>query len=213
MTANDAIALANAGGIAGPNLDLGAILKNKLLPEYLSAALMARWRRATTTLDLSPASRAYALPADCETVLMVWPGGTTDVPLPNIGEDSLKVLQAERGTTPAGSTCGYYVRIDAGAIRTLYLDRLPSAAGTLWVEYRKTLVWAGPPSNVDLDLLIPVELQWGLVEGLRREIYSDRVGQGDQRFQTADAEWRRYLGMVSQSADLAPQGDYFVDAR
>lgn len=207
MTSEEVILQANVGGIAGPDLNLPVILREKVLPEFLADVRTPSWRRKATTLTLVAGTRKYDLPGECEQVLEVY-SDLGAMPLEYFGEDPRKVLAAEAAT--AGTVIGYAVEIPAesGARCGLALNCPPDASGTLYVWYARAVWLAEDGPVIDLDTRMPRRWQWALVEGLKREIYLERFGLGDARFQVAAAEFAEWKQRAAQHREAGPSGAY-----
>jgi hypothetical protein len=205
MTTDDVITQANVGGIAGPDLDLTALLRDKVLPEFLADVRTPAWRRKSATVTLAAGTRRYDLPNDFDVALAVYSSVDAD-PLEYIGEDPRKVLAAETAT--AGTVTGYLVETPAesGARHGLALSCPPDATGTLYLLYAKGGWMAEDGPVVDLDTVMPRRLHWALVEGLKREVYRERFGLGDARFQAAAAEFEAWKQRAANWREMGPAG-------
>lgn len=205
MTSEDTIRLANVGGIASPDLDLVELLRGKVLPEFLLDIRTPAWRRKAHTITLEVGTRRYDLPNDCDAVAVIY-ADMAGQPLAYIGEDERKILAAETAT--AGTPCGYYVETPgAGARHGLVLDCPPDAAGTLYAMYSRAAWMEEDGPQVDLDQVMPRRFQWALVDGLKREIYLERFGQGDPKYQTAAQEFEKWKARAAMTREMGPVGD------
>ncbi len=120
-----------------------------------------------------------------------------------IGDDPLLVAQSESSTV-AGTPTGYYIvqRETGSTWKALKLNCIPDVDMILPYVYLTSPQFADDTTSVDLDPYILPEFQWGLVCGLRAEIFLDRFGRGDQRY---DRENGRYEDWVMRACEHQAQ--------
>lgn len=123
--------------------------------------------------------------------------------LPYIGEDPLLVAQAE-ANPQTGNATGYYIvqRTTTNLWKAVKLDNIPEVDSILPYVYLTSPQFADDTTSVELDPFILPEFQWGLVCGLRAEIFLDRFGRGDARY---DRETERYEQWVMRAAEHKAQ--------
>jgi hypothetical protein len=206
MNTDQIISMADPGGSASPDIDLRAVLKNMVIPEFLFDVRAASWRRRVATLSFS-GTRSADAPDDLDSVLKIMAGDTAK--LTYIGESDDKVMAALLDSAPASPT-GYWIQAPGVATRyAIHLDCVPSAPITYSISYLPGLYWDEEQSALALDQYIPAPLQWTLVEGVKRELWRERAGVGDQRYVAAAAECERWKQRALNYRDLAPIGDNF----
>lgn len=204
MTANEVITLANTGYIARGELDLHSILRLKIVPELLEAGRDSLWRQMSFTLSLDTTARKYATDPRAEGIRAVKLVGDT-YPLPNVTEDPDRFALAVNGEDVAKPS-EYIVTQEDGGIFITFTST-PDTTYTARVVALRGLAWVDPgPSDINFDQLIPKSLQYGLVEGLKSEIYRDRYGINDQSYLDAKTEFERYKAMASFVSDHGPSG-------
>lgn len=209
MNTVEIISCADPGNSASPDLDLRMVLRYKVLPEFVFDVRAASWRRQHTTLSFS-GTRSADAPDDLDSVRRIMLSDESS--LDYIGEDESKVLIALLNSTP-GTPTGYWIESPGAATRhKIMLDCVPANATTCSLAYLSGLYWA-PDSDIDLNPYIPATLQWALVEGLKRELWRERAGVGDQRYMSAAAEYEQWKDRAIRFRDLGPVGNFFKSTR
>lgn len=205
MTSNDVITQANVGGLAGPDLDLTALLRDKVLPEFLSDIRRPDWCRKSAVLTVDVGGQRADLPADCETVIGVYVDLDAD-PLEYVGEDERKVLASL--TAEAGVVSGYFCEMGTptNAQMGLVLTCPSTESLSLYCLYTRAVWLAEDGTSVDLDTRIPRRWHWALVEGMKREIYRERFGMGDERFVAAAQEFEAWKARAAATRESGPAG-------
>ena len=210
MTTDQILTLADPGNAAGPDLDLGAILRFKVLPEFLFDIRAATWRRKHTTITYS-GTRTVDAPGDLDTVRRVMRADGES--LAYIGEDESKVMAALLDSTP-GTPAGYWIDSPGVATRhAILLDCAPAVATTYSLAYLSGIYWSQDAGSLELNPYIPATLQWGLVEGVKRELWRERAGVGDQRYMAAAGEYEMWKERALSFRDLGPVGNFFKSTR
>lgn len=205
MDTDQIISFADPGNSASPDIDLRAVLQNKVIPEFLLDVRAASWRRKHATLSFS-GTRSADAPGDLDSVLKIMAGDTAK--LTYIGESDDKVMLALLDSTPDSPT-GYWISAPGLASRlAINLNCVPSAPITYSLSYLPGLYW-NSDSALNLDLYIPAPIQWTLVEGVKRELWRERAGVGDQRYVSAATEHEMWKQRALNYRDLAPTGDNF----
>lgn len=214
MNSDQIANLANLDGVAA-DLDLQLILRAQVLPEFLADVGDARWRRTNTTLALVVGTQKYNLPDDFYKMI--------EVAIPNagqaylqdadkltyIGEDQNLVNKAEKNTVQY-KPCGYYfvprepnstLSTYDPSHRAIRFDCPSDQAYTAYLVYVRGAYFADFQQQTDMNKWVPEMLQSGLVAGLRREIIDSRYGQGDSRWERADAKYQRCVVRARESKD------------
>lgn len=214
MTIEEVVSQANRGDIASRDIDLLSVLKNKVIHDFFLGVGEVAWRRRHYTFTLSTTTRNYPQPADfmklIEVYLLTTPAlvspNQRQKPLRNITEDPLAIALANANTA-AGKPAAYYLKQDedptngTGKWNTIRFDRdadQPYTASSSYVLY---------PYNIgqteDLSRWIPDQFHWGLVEGLRAEIFGDRYGIGDDRYERCQQEFLRWQAKAAEHGELS----------
>lgn len=207
MTTDEIINQANVGGLAGPDLDLSTILREKVLPEFLTDIRSLDWRRCMVDLPVAAGDRKADLPLNCEMVIEVYSDVNGD-PLEYIGEDPRKVMAASSASV--GTPGGYLIEqpAESGARIGIALDCPTASALTLYCWYAQAVWLAEDGTNVDLDSRMPRRWHWALVEGLKREIYRERFGESDTRYSLAAREFEAWKARAAAKRESGPQGAF-----
>lgn len=213
MTTFDIETAANRGNIA-TDMNVGLILRHQIIPEFLNDVKLCAWRKKRSTVTTSAGTQSYALASDFGEMREVQIVGYD--PLEYIGEDEEKVFAAQAATTQARPQ-GYYLGRDpdatVGSFKHLFLDAPPDGVYTIRYTYLYTVPFVDNVSPVDLAAWIPDQFHWGLVEGLRREIYMDRFGVGDTRATKAAEDFEAWKVRALANTEVAKHGDFYVSAR
>lgn len=210
MTTAQIEALADSGGLSGPDMNLGAVLRRKVIPEFFRDVGPVGWARKVGTLAISSAAREYALAADFSYMVSMVLSDKTSEPLVYIGEDPEKVMAAECSTTP-GRPSGYYFSTvtpedleDAAELyQKLKFDCLPDASYAASYIYRRCVPFSDDTTSVNMDHYVPVQAQWALVEALKMEIMRDRFGIEDPRFVAASAAYQAWIARIGENKEQA----------
>jgi len=209
MTTADAINNANDANLAYPDIDLGTLLRDKILFElFEDVPLEVSWRRKSGTINIVQGTYDYALPADFDFFKELSLDPDNDLYLEYIGDQPDKMMASAANIANAfqQKPSGYYLYRVAdptyGAVTHITFDSPPDAAYTARYLYFFSYKFLAQES-VELDLYIPPQFQWGIVEGLQREIYRRRFGVGDARYQSAASEFERYKARAANRPELA----------
>lgn len=209
MTDVDVLNFADTEQLAQPDTPLQPILRRKVVPGYLADVGYAGWRRIYGSASIAPGGRTVQLPSDfwelreCKIAL---PGASTAgiPPLRYIGSIPGEVIDSESNTFLSVPT-GYYLTHSAATpalYNVLRLDAPADQAYTLYYIYFNGIFFADDTAPYDFSNFIPVQFQWALVEGLRKELFYRRFGQQDARFQAAQQEYQRFVA-ISQGRNQA----------
>jgi len=191
MTLTEIQTVANRGSIATADFDIGKCLRQEVMREFAQKVGEAdpTWLRRSSTISLTAGVQLADLPDAFRSMVVVYEAGLNSqnepVPMTYIGEDALRVARAEI-TTERGAPGGYYIvqRQSDSKWKRIKFDRPADTSYTIPYVYRVDLIFADA-DNPELDQYMPAEIQHALIHGLRREIYFDRYGQGDPRYQRA----------------------------
>jgi hypothetical protein len=214
MTTADVETYANLGNVA-VGMNLQYILRYQIIPEFLEDVKYASWRKKYGTVTTVAGTRSYDLATDFHQMHRLRLSGA-DEDLPYIGEDSTKVFAAEVATTQAEPT-GWYLGRNPNSqdppFAYLSFDAPPDDAYVYQYQYYSRVVWTDQFTPVGLSQHIPEQYQWGLVEGLRREVYLNRVGVNDQRYIVAAQQFEVWKQRAISNTELAPAGQRPIFAR
>ena len=112
MTTAEIELAANKGNLATADFDVGQALRYQIIPQFLEDVGPCSWRKAYKQITTIATRQTYALASNALKIHEAYraiPGGKP-VQLDYIGEDPLKVAQAEIAVTPAPPT-GYYMAL------------------------------------------------------------------------------------------------------
>lgn len=220
MTTAEIESAANRGNIATADFVIGQVLRRQVIPQFLEDVGVTSWRKAYKTITTVAGTQYYDLDANFLKVheaYRITNGGIDDPPLEYIGEDPRKVALAEANTTRSAPT-GYYITIDgasagAGLWRRMKFQAPPDAVYAIQVVQLTYIPFADDTTSLNLKPYIPEQFHWGLVTGLRKEIFFDRFGQGDPRYDRANADYQEWVGRAQAHRELARRGAYFNSVR
>jgi hypothetical protein len=213
MTTFEIESAANQGNIAR-DLNVGMILRMKIVPEFLFDVRVCAWRKKNASFSTAAGKRDYALASDMGELREVHRVGYG--PLEYIGEDAEKVFAAESAEGNAAPT-GYYLGRDpessGGKFQHLFLNAPADAVHTIRYTYLYRIPFADYVTPVDLSAWIPEQFHWALVEGVKREIFHDKFGINDPRTAQATAEFEGWKARANYNMETAKHGAYVVSAR
>lgn len=205
MTTADIEQRADPTGVATADINLKLELRYNVIPEFLEDVGYVSWRRkhvskvlaaAANYVDVSDSTYSFAH------MKQVFLASDFDTPLSYIGEDPMEVLRAKANTT-AGKPTGYYLESDGDDFQRVSFNCPAQQEYTVWMTLDLHIKFPDDTSSIDLDKYIPSQFQWGLVAGLRKTIYRERFGIGDERYQEADAEFEKWKARARKSSELA----------
>lgn len=192
--------LSNKGNLATGAFNLRSTLRFEIIPEFYRRISDATWLRRYGILSVVPPTRVYDLPRDFRSMITV--GG--DPGLRYIGEDPNLIVGAELNTTASAAKGYYIVQSSETKWRAIKFDAIPDMNYSIPYTYRSRLVFHNDADDLELDEYIPEDYQQALIYGLRRDIYLDRFGQLDQRFQVAANKFEQVIEEAKEEAhDLA----------
>jgi len=212
MTTLEIETQANRGDVAR-DMSIATILRYQVIPEFLEDVKYCAWRKKWATVTTAAGTRSYALATDIAELREVHRVGYGEMEY--IGADAAKVFAAESATDNEEPT-GYYLGRDGvtpAAFTVLYLNGPADAVHTLRYNYLYRIPFTDTTTAVDLKLYIPEQFHWGLVEGLKKEIYEDRFGLSDPRAMKAAQQFEAWKARALANTEVAKHGAYVVSAR
>jgi len=202
--------------IATPNFPVKVYLRRMVIPDFCNRVGLVGWRRLTEFVTVPVAGRAVDISAHFATVSSVWRG---ECKLDFIGDSEYKLAIAVANQTP-GQPSAWYLGFNASAdyndqsvvgpinVRKVMLAAPADAVTELAVNGWKTPYFDDDTNPVNLDPFIPFQYQWGLVEGLKAEIFSDRLGQGDDRTKKAMAKYEYWIAQAQSETTISETPRY-----
>jgi len=222
MTTTDVEKRANREGLADANFELQETLRLDIVPQFLRDVTEVvgtpHWRRQTLSLNFNTTERNYDLPANwgrfVELRLKLSSGGMAGDPMTYIGEHPDKIIDCENDTTATCPT-GYYVV--QGSESGLWAVRLAAPSDAAYTA-RGVYYWRIPfdpddPADIDLNLYMPADLQYGLVHGLRMRILEDKLGMEDSRYIRSEKAYNRLVESLYFEPEAAPAGSRAIHVR
>lgn len=209
MTLSQIEQLANKGNLAQGAFNIRATLRFIVIPEFYRRISDVTWLRRHRTLSVVNPTRQYDLPLDFRSMISV---GSQDYPLQYIGEDPSLVAEAELATTPARPR-GYWIVQDTDSKwRAIRLSTIPDIAYSVPYTYRSRLYFLNDADDVQLDEYIPEDYQPALIEGLKAQMYLDRFGQQDTRYQVAAGKFMEIIEDAKEGAHDLAQRNFAIYA-
>lgn len=203
MMTSEVQTYADIGGISVPDLNLAALLRLSVCPKFMHDVGYTSWRRKIGTVNAN--AQAVALPTDCDMIEGVYKGAPTasNPPLIYIGENPDSVMAAE-GSAP-GVPSGYYFYPDGSGnpLGFIKFSCSPSPTFTATLVYYRKFTFADNTTDVDLNLWVPSQYQWALVEKLKAEIYKIRSGIGDPGYIVAEQEYKIFVERATDNKEQA----------
>lgn len=215
MTTAEIELAANRGNLANADFVIGQVLRRQVIPQFLEDVGITSWRKAYKTITTVAGTQYYDLDSNFLSVHEAFRLPNQDDPLEYIGEDPRKVAFAEANTVQAAPT-SYYIVLDGATPakwRRLKFQAPPDAVYTIPVVENTYIPFADNTTAVDMMPYLPEQFHWGLVDGLRTQIYFDRFGQGDDRYVEAKASYMEWVGRAQAHRELARRGAYFNSVR
>lgn len=205
MTTAQIEARSDPSGAATADIDLKVELRYNIIPEFLEDVGYPTWRRKHISKTLLAGASVVDVTDSTYTfshMKSVYLDIDFDTPLRYIGEDPTEVLRAKAATV-ANKPTAYYIESDGSAFQRVGFNCPAIQQYTVWMTFDMHIKWPDDTSSVDLNIYIPQQFQWGLVSGLRRSIYRERFGIGDQRYQEAAAEFEKAKMRAKKSPEMA----------
>lgn len=182
-------------------------LRHHIIPEFMEDVGYAAWRRKHETATLALGARYIDIPSVTfyfghMKEVYVSPCFEKGQELPYIGEEPNLVLAA-KATTTTGKPTAFYMEQDGSRYTRVGFNVVADAAYTIAYSFDLHVQFEDDDADVDLNIYIPTQFQWGLVEGLNREIRRVRMGIGDPQFQASAQEFERWKQRARKSPELA----------
>lgn len=199
---------ANRGDLATGDFQAGVVLRRGVIPAFLEDCGREGWRRKYYKFSTSLNTQAYPLPGDFFEAAGVFTDssfcGCSALGLDYIGEDPDRVVMAELNTTPGGLDAYYLAPDPADAnAQAIKFSAPADGAHSVVLAYYWYIPISDDRQDLDMRAYIPEQYHWALVEALKREIYEDRFGQQDSRFQVADAKYKEWIAKISVKREMA----------
>lgn len=205
MTTAEIESMADPSGAATADLNLKLELRHRVIPEFFEDVGYVAWRRRHITKTLL-ANGTYVDVTDSTYTfshikeLYLSPYWTE--PLEYIGEDPVEVLKAKANTIAARPT-KFFLESSGTRFERVSFDCPSDQTYTVAMTVDIHILWPDNSSSVDLSPYIPPQFQAGLVDGLRKFVYRERFGIGDQRYQEAAESFERWKMRANKSKELA----------
>jgi hypothetical protein len=205
MTTEEIASLADPEKVAAPDFPVQTVLRRKVIPEFFRRVGFVGWRRYTEQIPVEAGVMFRDINTHFREIQAVICEGT---PLTFIGDDPLEMSLVSNENPPA-MPGKYFLSFNAGdlvqpgaVIEGVGVRRLNFAAPALRLTNITVSGWRTPRTEdlitvFDLDPFIPLEWQWGLVEGLAAAIFRSRLGVEDPRTVTASGEYERIIAEAS----------------
>lgn len=211
MTTSEIATLADPSNVALPGYPVQSVLRRKVIPEFFDRVGLVGWRRMTEVVTIAQDSRYVDISASFRELRAVYYGTNK---LTFIGDSDYKMAQALQVTTaaPPGS---YWLEFNnpgvynnnqvAGPLgpRKLVLGAPADAAYDLAVIGWRAPYFEDDTTDVNMNLYIPEQYLWGIVMGLRAEIYSDRNGIQDPTSMKATNDFNTYIMQAQALREVA----------
>lgn len=212
MTTGDIATYANLDGIKGglAAVNVQFILRHKLIYEFIHDIGYPSWARRNATATLSQGNNFFDLTSvdDFRQMrkLMVAPDYETEVPY--IGDQEGKVFAAQAETTP-GAPTGFWIGSDGSHFRRVFVDRPADVAYTMALSYYRLIPFTNDTDDgFELNPYIPREVQWPIVELLKKYYYAERFGIDDNRTQMADGEYQAWIARIRENPEKSSGSKY-----
>lgn len=199
---------ADPSSLALADLDLKLVLRQKVIYEFLHDIGYPSWARAFETKSLLANAQHVNVTTNRFRQMrnvFIAPNYDEDDGLEYIGDDDGKVLAA-MATTALQKPTAYYLGFDGSQFERIFFNSIADANYTVAFVYYKRIPFPDNSSTFDLDPYIPSDVQWPLVEGLRRYLYRERVGVEDRRFIDADQEYGRWISRLNENPEKSSGG-------
>ena len=205
MTTAEIESMADPSGVATADLNLKLELRHKVIPEFFEDVGYVVWRRRPVTKTLLANTQYVDLTDSTYTfshIKELYLSTDFNNPLEYIGEDPVEVLKARTNTTP-GKPSKFYLESSGTRLERVSFDCPADQQYTVAATIDIHILWPDNTSSVDLSPYIPPQFHGGLVDGLRRYVYRERFGIGDERYQEAVSEFERWKARAAKSKELA----------
>lgn len=193
----------------GNDLWTRAILRRKVVPEFLEGVGKVGWRRKTFLAMLNPTVQSIDLPMDFGKVdeVTLWatsgspppPNGPCPIPLHYIGDDGVMRLAAEEASTVFQAPTGYWIdrtQTSPNRYATVKFSYPADQQYRVRLIYYLEINFPDDRTPLELDNFIPTQFQWAFVHGLKAEIYDmqPKVGPAAQAYMISLGQERQAFG-------------------
>ena len=197
---------ANRTGQASADMDLGVLLRRKTIPLFFERVGKPVWRRKVTSTNTVINQNYVDLAIDFHSLEKAYFGTanfTDGGDLTYIG-DSYEELAAAAAATVAADPAKFYLGYTAaGALQRMYFQAPAATVGPIWYIYYRFAVFADDTTSVNMAQYIPEQFHWGLVEALKEEIYFERYGLGDHRYEAQRDRAMEWAVRAQTSMEMA----------
>lgn len=185
--------VADIGGISQPDINLPVLLRRGVCPKFMHDVAYVSWRRKIATV-----ANGADLPTDVDIIQGVYNGVPTSAnpPLMYVGENPDFLI----GAPPSN---GYYYKASAAGVPNGAIVYVPSSITTCTLVYYRKFYFADDTTDVDMNLYVPEQYQWALVEGLKAEIYRVRLGLGDPNYIAAETAYKQIVERAHDNKEQA----------
>jgi hypothetical protein len=190
--------------LSGANLKF--VLRHKVVYEFFHDAGYPAWTRRHVARPLAAAAQFVDIDNDdFRHMKKVALAPDYDTGLPYFGDDESWIMAAKANTT-AGKPTGYMLEFDGSLFRRVFFNCPADTAYTVALVYDRMIPFPDDTSSVQLNPYIPADFQWGLVLGLRKQIYMTRFGIQDDRYMSAAQEYGEYIARIAESPNKSTGG-------
>ena len=197
---------ASRTGQQGADMSLAVLLRDKTIPLFFERVGKPVWRRKVASTNTVVNQNYVDLATDFHSLEKVYFGTsnfTQDGDLTYIG-DSYEELAAASAATVAADPSKFYLGYTAaGALQRMYFQAPAATVGAIRYIYYRIAVFANYTTTVDMAQYIPQQFHWGLVEALREDIFFERYGVGDNRYEAQRERAMEWVVRAQSSMEMA----------
>lgn len=202
MTTAEIEEQANLDNAATADMNLKVLLRQKVIPAFLKDVGYPTWRRVHGTASIVAGDTYFDFSTDeLDHVKSIALAPDYEKPLTYIGDIPHLIQEALAATTRAKPD-SYWTTFNSTGFLRVRLNCPSDASYTVAFSYDRIVPFSDNTTSVNLNVYIPKQFHWALVEGLKREIFRTRVGIGDNRFQLADAEYQALVARASENQEM-----------
>lgn len=189
--------------LATADINLKLLLRHSVIPDFYETVGYPWWRRKFDSVNLAAAGTYVDTTAqDVGHIRTIKVGATLD-PVEYIGDQDDKVFAGMIATT-AAKPQQYWKKITTSGgnpVTRIYFQAPSDAAYTVYIAYDSHILFVDDTTSVNLSLYIPFQFHWALVEMLKCELYERRFGDGDPRYQRAEAKAGRLIAQAMENLE------------
>ena len=197
---------ANRTGLATADMNLSVLLRHKTIPLFFERVGKTAWRRKVASTNTVVNQNYVDLATDFHFLEKVYFGTsnfTEDGDLTYIG-DSYEELAAASAATVAADPSKFYLGYTAaGALQRMYFQAPAATVGAIRYIYYRFAVFADDTTSVNMNQYVPEQYQWGLIEALKEDIFFDRYGVGDNRYEAQRERAMEWVVRAQSSMEMA----------